>query len=218
MAGYTTGFLESMAKRLREMPEVEPKERIHSKQESIKYLAKEIAALQKRGYTLDQITDGNPGLGRRTAPPLIAGPRQAPRPRLDSDGTQPSVPRHDGYLARFGLYHERELALSAAGDVLEGTDRIFRKGGEVARTNGRDNVTVRFHLHPDVALFENRRHGLVLAGADGERWEFSCEELAPEVEDSLFFAGIGGARRSPQIVFSFRPSAHPEVYLRFLRL
>ena len=158
------------------------------------------------------------GFGSLIGTPLIDGPRQVACRRLDSDGIQAFVARHDGYLARFGLYHERELALSAAGDVLEGTDRIFRKGGEVARANGRDNVSVRFHLHPDVALFENRRHGLVLAGADGERWEFSCEELAPEVEDSLFFAGIGGPRRSRQIVFSYRASEHPEIHWRFLRM
>ena len=158
------------------------------------------------------------GFGSLIGTPLIDGPRQVACRRLDSDGIQAFVARHDGYLARFGLYHERELALSAAGDVLEGTDRIFRKGGEVARPNGRDNVATRFHLHPDVALFENSRHGLVLAGPDGERWEFSCEELVPQVEDSLFFAGIGGPRRSRQIVFSYRASEHPEIHWRFLRL
>jgi uncharacterized heparinase superfamily protein len=77
---------------------------------------------------------------------------------------------------------------------------------------------VRFHLHPDVALFENSRHGLVLAGPDGERWEFSCEELAPQVEDSLFFAGIAGPRRSHQIVIAYRASEHPEIHWRFLRM
>ncbi len=157
------------------------------------------------------------GLGDLIGTPLIDGPRQVACQRLDASGIQGFVARHDGYVARFGLYHEREMALSANGEVLEGTDRIFRKGGEVARP-GSDHVAVRFHLHPDVALFENSRHGLVLAGPDGERWEFACEELAPQIEDSLFFAGIAGPRRSRQIVFSYRASEHPEIHWRFLRL
>lgn len=158
------------------------------------------------------------GFGGLIGTPLIDGPRQVACRRLDSDGIQAFVARHDGYLARFGLYHEREIALSAQGEVLEGVDRVFRKGGEVARPDSRDHVAVRFHLHPDVALYENSRHGLVLAGPDDERWEFTCEELAPQVEDSLFFAGIAGPRRSRQIVFSYRASEHPEIHWRFLRL
>jgi uncharacterized heparinase superfamily protein len=150
--------------------------------------------------------------------PLVDGPRQVACRRLDSAGVQSFVARHDGYVPRFGLYHERELSLTANGEMLEGIDRVFRKGGEIAHANGRDNVAVRFHLHPDVALFRNDRHGLVLAGAEGEHWEFSCEELAPQLEDSLFFAGIGGPRRSRQIVFSYRASEHPEIHWRFLRM
>ena len=150
--------------------------------------------------------------------PLVDGPRQVACRRLDSTGVQSFVARHDGYVSRFGLYHERELSLTGNGDMLDGIDRVFRKGGEIAHANGRDNVAMRFHLHPDVTLFRNNRHGLVLAGADGERWEFSCEELAPQLEDSLFFAGIGGPRRSRQIVFSYRASEHPEIHWRFLRM
>ncbi|MCO5146503.1 MAG: heparinase II/III family protein [Aquamicrobium sp.] len=157
------------------------------------------------------------GFGDLIGTPLIDGPRHVPCQRLDSDGIQGFVARHDGYAARFGLYHEREVALSAGGEVLEGVDRIFRKGGEVARP-GRDLAAVRFHLHPDITLFENSRHGLVLAGPDDQRWEFSCEELAPQVEDSLFFAGIAGPRRSRQIVFAYHASEHPEIHWRFLRL
>jgi uncharacterized heparinase superfamily protein len=158
-----------------------------------------------------------PAFGGLVGTPLIDGPRNVVCRRLDGDGIHGFVARHDGYVPRFGLYHEREMALSAGGEVLEGTDRIFRKGGEIARPVN-DHAVVRFHLHPDVALFENSRHGLVLAGPDGERWEFSCEELAPQVEDSLFFAGIAGPRRSHQIVIAYRASEHPEIHWRFLRM
>src|SRR5690606_3001069 len=157
-------------------------------------------------------------LGDLIGSPLLDGPRTVPCQRMDTKGVQSFVARHDGYLARFGLYHERELSLSASGSMLEGTDRIFRKGGEVARPNGRDQVAMRFHLHPDVSLFENRRNELVLAAVNGDRWEFSCEELAADIEDSLFFAGFGGPRRSHQLVLSYRASEHPEIHWRFLRI
>lgn len=151
--------------------------------------------------------------------PLLSGPRSVQCKRMDSAGIQSFVARHDAYVARFGLYHERELALGAGGELLEGIDRIFRRGGEVARADGRDQTVVRFHLHPDVALFENKRSELVLATpGNEERWEFSCEELAPEVEESLFFAGLGGPRRSRQIVLAYNASDHPEIHWRFLRI
>lgn len=149
--------------------------------------------------------------------PLLNGPRNVLCRRLDSKGIQAFVAQHDGYVPRFGLYHERELSLSAGGEMLEGIDRIFRKGGEVARPNGRDNVTVRFHLNPDVTLYQNSRNEVVIALPGDERWEFTCEELAPEVEESLFFAGFGGPRRARQLVFSYRASEHPEIHWRFLR-
>src|SRR5690606_28771343 len=146
--------------------------------------------------------------------PLINGPQDVPCQRMDSERIQAFVAQHDGYVARFGLYHERELMLSAGGGMLEGIDRIFRKGGEVARANGRDEVVARFHLHPDIALFENSRQDIILQSPLGERWEFSCEELIASVEESLFFAGLGGPRRSQQLVLSYNASEHPEIHWR----
>ncbi len=160
----------------------------------------------------------SPGLVRLLGAPLFNGPHAVLSRRLDSKGVQAFVAQHDGYVPRFGLYHERELSLSAGGEMLEGTDRVFRKGGEVARANGRDNVVVRFHLHPDVSLFENSRNQLVLASSAGDRWEFSCEELQADVEESLFFAGLGGPRRARQLVFAYKASEHPEIHWRFLRM
>lgn len=158
------------------------------------------------------------GLHRIVGAPLVEGPRAVPCKRMDSEGVQAFVARHDGYLRRFGLYHERELALTASGDMLEGVDRVFRRGGEVAQPNGRDRASVRFHLHPDVALFENRRGDLVLAAPEADRWQFSCEELEAQIEESLFFAGVGGPRRSRQLVLSYKVSEHPEIHWRFVRI
>lgn len=157
------------------------------------------------------------GFGAIVGTPLINGPRQVVCQRSDTNGVQSFVARHDGYLGRFGLYHERELALSASGAMLEGVDRIFRKNGEAVRP-GVARVVVRFHLHPDISLFQDSRGALVLAAIDSERWAFSCQQIAPDVEESLFFAGLGGPRRSRQIVLAADAGEYPEIEWRLLRL
>ena len=39
--------------------------------------------------------------------------------------------------------------------MIEGLDRFLRAGGIPARNNGRDFVSVRFHVHPDVELYRD---------------------------------------------------------------
>lgn len=53
----TVEQVESIAERLRTLPAVENRQRVISKQESIKMLTAEITALQGRGYTLQQIAE-----------------------------------------------------------------------------------------------------------------------------------------------------------------
>ena len=53
--GYTTEQVDAIAKYLHDLPPVKKKQYL-SKQDMIRFLAKEIIALQKRGYTLEQIS------------------------------------------------------------------------------------------------------------------------------------------------------------------
>ncbi len=146
---------------------------------------------------------------------LIGGPRNVTSRRTDTHGMQGFIASHDGYVPLFGIQHEREVSLSAEGTLLSGTDRFVRTGG--ARTGGGDHVTVRFHLHPDVELYRDDRGRLVLSAQHGDRWVFTCHEVAPQVEESIFFAGLGGPRRSRQIVLAFKASQLPEVNWQFLQ-
>jgi len=68
---YTSEQLEAIALKLREMPEPEKTQKEHSKQDAIKVLAKEITALQKRGYTVEQIADSLTGAGLDIATPTL---------------------------------------------------------------------------------------------------------------------------------------------------
>ena len=149
--------------------------------------------------------------------PLFAGPKSVPTQRLDKPGIHGFVARHDGYAQRFGLHHERELSLSAGGSILSGCDRILRVGKTPIKNDGRDLVTIRFHVHPDVQLFRDQKERLVLTGPDIDTWVFTSPDVASEVEESIYFAGLGGPRRSRQIVLSFKASEISEVHWQFSR-
>jgi methionine synthase II (cobalamin-independent) len=77
---YTTEQLEAIAAKLRDMPPVEKKKHEHSKQEAVRILAKEIGALQKRGYTLDQISETLRGEGLSIATPTLKSYLQRAKP------------------------------------------------------------------------------------------------------------------------------------------
>ncbi len=151
------------------------------------------------------------------SPPIISGPKSVPCRRTDKPGLQGFIASHDGYVAQFGIYHERELSLSENGSVLVGLDRFLRAGGAPARNDGRDTVVVRFHMHPDVELFHDEEDRLVLTAPRSDRWVMSCVEVTPQVEDSIYFAGLGGPRRSRQIVLTFKASEIQEVHWQLTR-
>lgn len=67
---YTKEQIETIASELRNMPPIKANHG-YSKQEAIKMLAKEIASLQKRGYTLDQVAETLSGKGISIATPTL---------------------------------------------------------------------------------------------------------------------------------------------------
>jgi TolA-binding protein len=81
---YTTEQLEAIASKLREMPVIEKKKQEHSKQESIKILSKEIASLQKKGYTLEQISEALSGEGLGISTPTLKSYLQRAKPAAGS--------------------------------------------------------------------------------------------------------------------------------------
>ena len=109
------------------------------------------------------------------------------------------------------------MALSGAGNILEGTDRFYRSGGKPASNDGRDHVVIRFHVHPGIGLFLDSSERLVLKGRPSDVWIFTCDGVEPQVEESIFFAGAGGPQKSRQIVLIFKASEVGEVNWRFTR-
>ena len=81
----------------------------------------------------------------------------------------------------------------------------------------RDFVVVRFHIHPDINLLQDEHDRLVLTADQADTWVFTCAEVVPEVDESIYFAGLGGPRRSRQIVLAFKASEISEVHWQLTR-
>ena len=77
---YKPEQLESIAAKLRAMPPVEKKPKDHTKQEAIKVLAKEIKAMQARGYTLEAISETLRGEGVAITTPTLKSYLQRTKP------------------------------------------------------------------------------------------------------------------------------------------
>ena len=77
---YTTEQLDTIASKLRNMPAIEKNKQEHSKQEAVKLLSKEIVAMQKRGYTLDQISEALRGEGIAVTTPTLKSYLQRAKP------------------------------------------------------------------------------------------------------------------------------------------
>jgi len=68
---YTFEKAEEMARALRTLPAIDQSKRRLSKQALVKHLVAEIAALQKRGYTIEQVVESLHGVGFTITTPTL---------------------------------------------------------------------------------------------------------------------------------------------------
>jgi hypothetical protein len=69
--GYTVAQVEEIAGKLRTLPTIEPPPKDLTKSDVVKMLAKEIKSLQKRGYSLEQISSSLKGEGLDISTPTL---------------------------------------------------------------------------------------------------------------------------------------------------
>ncbi len=146
---------------------------------------------------------------------LLDGPRYVAVERKEELGGTTLALSHDGYAKVFGLVHERELILAADASTLAGRDRLLGVEGVTSRPQA-EEFTVRFHLHPRVRVVE-LSEALELQLASGETIIFEAEGAFPQVEESIFFASHGGARKCAQIVLRGKAAPGAEVSWSFQR-
>jgi len=150
---------------------------------------------------------------KKLGPVLVSGPRQVTVERRDEDIISLSA-SHDGYRGDFGIVHERRLAMSAAGDRIDGEDIFNAVSG-----GGNPAYAVRFHIHPNVTATRTRDHNrVILAPLYGPPWEFYAGGADIAIEESVYLGGLDGPRRSEQIVVHGRCRHSPRVTWRLSRI
>jgi uncharacterized heparinase superfamily protein len=157
------------------------------------------------------------GIERVIAGQIVAGPGSVGVKRETLDEGALLDLSHDGYAQRFGLVHERRIALKSDGAQLVGEDRLVA-AGQTAQTPP-ETFALRFHLHPSVvAMRAGDDTAVVLDLADGQRWMFDAGGLAVNLEESVFFASPDGVRACQQIVVTGKAEATVEVQWAMSRL
>lgn len=149
-----------------------------------------------------------PRYGRLIGVPIISGPTEVPVRREETEAGTRITASHNGYVPRFKVVHERSIALSADGSVLDGLDR-FRTVGALGT---QDRYTIRFHLHPLVKASSVRSGtAVVLLLPDGEAWELVAPNAEIAIEESIYLSDVYGHRRTEQIAIYGRVRTQPEV-------
>ena len=116
--------------------------------------------------------------------------------RNDSAAGSMIVVDHDGYLRRFGVIHERKMALAASGLHLEGQDTL-----KAPKQQRELDYALRFHLHPAVkATLSPDAKSVTLILPGQSIWTFEAAGQPLALEESIFFASSEGMRRTEQIV------------------
>ncbi len=157
--------------------------------------------------------DISPATAGRLAGLITGGPRNLRLERRESKSGHVIELAHDGYARRFGLIHERFLALTHDGARFIGQERLSVAKDVVATGTPRE-FTLRFHLHPSVRARKyagDRKVELLLPS--GVLLLFEASNFEPRLEESVFFASPEGARKATQIVLC--GPATPQTRLRW---
>lgn len=135
--------------------------------------------------------------------------------RMDTEDGRDSVKAsHDGYVASFGLMHERELTLNSAGTIVTGHDRFYAPPGRKAARKGSSTAQIgsaRFHIHPSIAISQAREDAITLTAPDGETWSFTSPGNEILIGEDVFFADASGVRGSELIEIAFELKEKTEI-------
>jgi uncharacterized heparinase superfamily protein len=132
--------------------------------------------------------------------PIVSGPSNVESFREAATNGMLLTASHDGYLAKFGVIHQRVLMVSHDGTRLDGEDTLNpAPGGRIKGSEG--DYALRFHLHPSVKASRlSDARGVMLVLPNRDVWTFEALDDKIELEDSVFLAGNDGPRRTAQIV------------------
>ena len=152
------------------------------------------------------------GFSRFSGTPIVAGPTDVRVSRTEREGALFVRAVHNGYLARYGLLHQRSWLLAKDGSRLDGEDVFLPADGQEISRHSRDSFAIRFHLHPNVKasrLADGCTVLLVLPRQ--ESWLFSAPDIQVRVEESVFLPASDGPRRTSQIAIAGEVRQTPRI-------
>lgn len=140
------------------------------------------------------------------------GPSVVEVERRENEDGQWLSASHDGYLRRWGLIHQREIFINAAGTDVRGKDtltQVKRPSFFGPKSAAGEPVHVRFHLAPGLAASPTREGGaIIMRLPHGHGWLFrgegsqASEGSSIEIEDSLYLTHPEEAKKTRQIVMT----------------
>src|SRR5665213_156525 len=140
-------------------------------------------------------------IGEYAGEAIVSGPTRIDVERRSVHGATVLALRHNGYVDRYRILHERQLSLSDAGDHLEGIDSFVDPAGNSVERGGKDSFAIRFHLHPNVRVtIASDRRAVTMELPDGESWEFETDGPEIAIEESILLSDNRGNRATEQIV------------------
>lgn len=132
---------------------------------------------------------------------LGQGVRTVEVDRAELEGGSRLDASHDGYARRFGLLHQRTLALASDGRELRGEDALVPAPRR--RRTGSARFAIRFHCAPGVEITATADGQAALLRIDhGPLWQFRCRGGALAIEESLWIDGSGRPHATAQFVVS----------------
>jgi uncharacterized heparinase superfamily protein len=100
---------------------------------------------------------------------------------------------HDGYARRFGIVHTRKIMMTDNGEHITGEDLLEGQGHQ--------EVTLRFHLHPNIrAVYEQGKNKVYLDLPSRDLWTFQAFSGTITLAESVYFCHSGARLDTKQIL------------------
>lgn len=142
------------------------------------------------------VTLNNTGTG---TPPSVTINRDALAPNAHLEAS------HDGYARRVGIVHTRKIMMTDNGEHITGED--------ILEGQGHQEVTLRFHLHPNIrAVYEQGKNKVYLDLPSRDLWTFQAFSGTITLAESVYFCHSGARLDTKQIVVQGKTSEVKTVF------
>lgn len=148
----------------------------------------------------------------------LRGPAHVTAERFQQeDGAVGIEARHDGYLDRQGVLHQRRIAVAPDGRRIVGTDWLKPPRGTL-RLKSDVPFSIHFHLHPGITCRRADKVGSVTIEGGAQRWRMLAEGARLVIEESIYFADAGGPVQTLQVVLRGATFGETEVRWSLTRI